>query len=101
MSKAYQWEYSNASYQKVGLMICTACRKQILTGEYRFRETEEAYLPQHRSCCESDPAWKKSDEQEVVRKKRLFDMLIDAVAFKAKWNVDDLDELIIELERAK
>jgi hypothetical protein len=60
---AKQWTYTDALGQQVGLMICTACHKPIDSGEYRFRETEEAYLPQHRECSANDPCWAQVDKR--------------------------------------
>lgn len=54
---AKRWMYSDAAVQRVGAMICTACRGKIADGAFRFRETEEAYLPQHKACCSDDPEW--------------------------------------------
>lgn len=56
---AKQWTYTNAAVCTVSDMICTACRKPIERGQYRYRETDDAYLPQHRACSTSDPAWAK------------------------------------------
>jgi len=60
MSKK-QWHYADAATSKVGKMICTACTKPILAGLYRYRETEDAYLPQHKACSSSDPRWSVLD----------------------------------------
>lgn len=60
---AKRWNYASSN-QRVGLMICTACQKPIAEadGDFRFRETDDAYLPQHRACSSSDPEWVKIDE---------------------------------------
>lgn len=60
---AYRWEYAQTPGQEVGLMICTSCQKKITEGQYRYRETEEAYLPQHRACSASDPKWAQLDSE--------------------------------------
>ena len=91
MSKS--WRYDEAETRKVGTMICTACRKPITTGSFRYRETESAFLPQHRECSADDPNWAKMDtgrkmaaEQEVQRR-------VEFAAFVDKWGLpDDLIE---------
>lgn len=64
---AKQWMYSDTPGHQVGLMICTACRGKIESGEFRYRETEDAYLPQHRACSESDPEWPRLDKKRNDR----------------------------------
>lgn len=95
------WCYSDASDTQVGLMICTACRKKIESGEFRYRETEEAYLPQHRSCCADDPGWKAVDEATAAferdRDRAMTDDEIDAlkedILEDASWDSRDLSRL--------
>ena len=62
---AERWYYSDASYCKVGSMVCTHCKKKIAEGEFRYRETPDEYLPQHRDCSESDPNWAKMDAEKA------------------------------------
>lgn len=57
------WSYTDAAGQQVSDMICTACHQPIKSGEYRFRETDDAYLPQHRACSSADPQWARIDEK--------------------------------------
>lgn len=64
---AKNWEYSDAAFNKCGLMICTACRKKIASGQFRYRETDEAYLSQHRECSSDDPQWAKIDAEASKR----------------------------------
>lgn len=64
---AYQWNYTRTPGHQVGLMICTACNRKITEGQYRYRETEEAYLPQHRACSLADPKWAKLDAEDATR----------------------------------
>lgn len=65
MGKHY--EYTHASRCKVGTMKCCRCGKKI-EGEYRYHETEHAYVPCHRECCPDDKKWAELDEYD--RKKR-------------------------------
>jgi len=62
----HDWSYANSETCKVGRMICTACKQPILIGQFRYRETEEAYLPQHRHCSLNDKQWRKLDTQDVA-----------------------------------
>lgn len=79
MSKRHQWRYT-AFPQQVGLMICTACCQPIEGGDYRYRETEDAYLPQHRFCCAEDPQWAVLDG---TRRKQVDDELRRQAAYAA------------------
>lgn len=65
---AHQWEYADAATQQVGTMICTACRRRITEGQYRFRETDDAYLPQHRKCSSTDPQWALLDRKDEAQR---------------------------------
>lgn len=73
MSKIH-WKYTNASTQQVGLMRCTSCGKQIIAGRYRYRETDEAFLPQHEACSGHDPTWARMNQAsaaaEIADKRR-------------------------------
>lgn len=64
---AKHWTYTDAVGQQVSDMICTACHQPIKSGEYRFRETDDAYLPQHRACSMDDPQWARIDEKQRQR----------------------------------
>lgn len=64
---AKHWDYADAATSTTGLMVCTACRKKITEGQYRYRETEAEYLTQHRACCTADPMWAKMDKAEAAR----------------------------------
>lgn len=90
---AKTWSYTSTPHQ-VGLMICTACRQPITDGEYRFRETEDAYLPQHRSCCQSDPNWLRLDREEQKRLDYHRRRQADFDAFVKEWGMpyDLMDE---------
>lgn len=47
-------------------MVCTHCHKPIMSGDFRYRETDEAYKPQHRACSESDSGWEAYDQANAV-----------------------------------
>jgi hypothetical protein len=89
-----RWEYAKAETERVGRMICTTCSQPILSGDFRYRETDDAYLPQHRTCSEQDTGWKKIDRQRQADRTRLQRYLDACLEFKAKWDVDALDEEI-------
>ena len=99
MSKKYDWYYvTNAKSHKTGNMICTHCNKLITQGEYRYRETSNAYLVQHRKCSEQDTHWKINDS---LKEKQLKQILIKLKAykdFKNLWDIDSLDDEIREME---
>lgn len=70
---AKHWTYTNSLIQTVGSMTCMACGKPIAiiaagnpseTGDYRFRETDDAFLPQHRACSADDPEWAAIDKRQ-------------------------------------
>ena len=96
MSK--KWHYATAPSSQHGTMICTACKKKIESGDYRVRETAAAYMPQHRKCSESDKHWKAIDAQEGRHKKHFENYLAACIEFKKKWDCDELDDLIYELQ---
>jgi hypothetical protein len=54
-------------------MVCTACGRPIVEGQFRYRETEEAYLPQHRACSKEDKRWTQLDSERAKREE--FDRL--------------------------
>ena len=61
-----RYTYSDASICQVSNMICVSCRKPILEGAFRFRETEDACLPQHRACTSQDPEWAATDHRQQL-----------------------------------
>ena len=81
-------------------MVCTACRKKITEGQYRVRETPEAYLSQHRKCSETDPNWGELNAQAEKKKQHFANYLAACIEFKNEWGCDELDELIHELQAA-
>jgi hypothetical protein len=90
------WQYSNADNDRAGIMQCNRCRSKIDEGEFRFylNYKLDAYVTEHRACSESDPRWAALDVERAQREAYHRDMLADCLAFKAKWDVKDLDELI-------
>lgn len=75
-------------------MRCTACQKPVSEGEFRIRETEEAYLVQHRHCSTDDENWAKLDAVVVEGLGRMKVRLTAYLAFREEWKADDLDESI-------
>lgn len=91
MSKA--WWYSEAPGHRVGTMICTACRMAIESGDFRYRETDRAYLPQHRACSEDDPRWVKLDIGRRLAADREAQRRAAFSKFVEQWGLpDDLIE---------
>ena len=88
------WYYVNDCRQKVGLMICTHCNSPITEGEYRYRETDDAYLPQHRNCSEHDQKWQEIDAKREADTKFAAERKEAARQFVEKWGVTDLEEIL-------
>lgn len=59
-------------------MICTDCQKPITSGDFRYRETDDAYKPQHRACSESDPGWETYDKERAGVEREPITTLPDA-----------------------
>lgn len=93
MSKKWEW-YCDAGNSFHGRMVCVSCHKSIDDGEYRCRETKDAYITQHRACSASDPMWAKRDGERVKLLVRERELHRDALAFVAKWGVVDLQDVI-------
>ena len=59
------FHYEYESHNTHGRMKCQICGKKIEKGSsYRWWETTDAYLSEHRSCTEDDPKWKVFDKQK-------------------------------------
>lgn len=98
MGKKKDWSYLVAGNCTYGTMICTACHKKVVSGDFRKRETTKAYLVQHRHCSKDDPKWVELDAQrvsDIISKKERLEAFI---AFRDKWKVYELDEEIEELQ---
>ena len=92
MSKNHRWNYTRAENQQMGTMVCTACSRPIKSGQYRYRETEAAYLPQHRKCSEFDNQWIKLDAQKIDELNATKQYLEACLAFRKKWSTSALDD---------
>lgn len=93
------WQYCNVSHGSHGTMRCTACGKRVTEGEYRVRETEDAFLVQHKSCSLQDPAWARRDAAELQRLRGYRDRLQAYEAFHAQWSEPALEEPIEDLRQ--
>jgi hypothetical protein len=61
---AKRWDYSDASICTAGTMVCTACRKPITEGAFRYRENDAGFLTQHKSCSLEDLEWKQIEKRQ-------------------------------------
>jgi hypothetical protein len=61
---AKRWTYSDASICTAGTMVCTACRKPITEGAFRYRENDAGFLTQHKACCLDDLEWKLIEKRQ-------------------------------------
>jgi NAD-dependent SIR2 family protein deacetylase len=94
MGRKRTWTYCDTSRGSYGTMRCTACHKLVKEGQFRVRETEEAYLVQHRHCSEQDENWAKMDAGVVENLVKMKERLAAYLAFREKWEASDLDESI-------
>src|SRR5699024_1493237 len=95
------WGYSCVGSSSHGLMRCHVCGKRITEGEYRYRATYKhfehtGYATAHRGCTTDDPEWAAQDKRAEAAWARHKALSIAAREFKAKWGVDELDDLIFE-----
>lgn len=88
------YEYAHARSCQVGKMRCCSCGKKITEGQYRYHETEDAYVPCHRACCPTDPHWQALDREEEEVKARRREYEIDVLAFYDKWGALDDDDFM-------
>lgn len=102
MGRPYGHEYRSDG--SVGTMICAGCGKPITGGEYRSymrsKSHDWRYIIHHRECCSDDPVWAKRDAKKVSEAQDRRDLLAAAIAFRDRWKIGDLDELIDELAEA-
>ena len=101
MSKKRPWQYANAKNQMCGIMKCSLCGKMIIVGQYRFRESEEAYYAHaHRACVPIDQQnyWLEQEYKESLRKEDLKGYLQACIDFKQLWNTVALDDEIADME---
>jgi hypothetical protein len=59
-----RWTYSDASICTAGTMVCTACRKPIVEGAFRYRENDAGFLTQHKACSLDDLEWKQIEKRQ-------------------------------------
>lgn len=90
------WSYENSSSAAHGRMRCSVCRQPI-QGEYRVRDAGNAFVTQHRACCPADPMWARLDRNRAAQAKHYNDLLQAAIAFRDRWGITELDELIESL----
>ena len=86
MGKRKDWVYAEANGCTVGLMKCCSCGKKITEGEFRYYETEEAYVCQCKTCGGSDSRWIERDRQEAALVRR-------------QWESDARTDHVVLLQR--
>jgi len=86
---AHKWNYSRAPGCRVGLMICNACHNPIENCDFRYRETEDAFLPQHRKCSADDPQWQVIDAEEKQQADKEARRIVAWDAFVAEFGIPD------------
>lgn len=101
MGKPYGQQYLEVSGSSHGTMVCGACNQPISQGEYRVAQKSANgdwhFVTHHRGCCAADPGWAKKDGAIAKQRDRNARLLEAAKAFRDKWGVDGLDELIDDL----
>lgn len=95
MGKSKHWVYAEANGCTVGLMKCCSCGKKITEGEFRYYETEEAYVCQCKKCGGSDNRWVERDrkresllrEQWIERARTEHTVLLSRIenAYREGW----------------
>jgi hypothetical protein len=96
--RRYSYDYAHSRSAQIGCMVCSACHMSIINSQFRYRETKDAYILQHRTCSAADPHWHAMDVAEEAAKARRAALHEAAKAFRDKWGVHDLNELIAETE---
>lgn len=82
--RKFRYEYESRS--RHGEMKCQLCHKEIKSGlSYRWWETPNAYLSEHRSCTEDDPEWAKLDKYKQDAQKWESDYEQACKEFLQKW----------------
>lgn len=104
MSKPYNHQYLSTPGSSCGTMVCGACGQPITNCEYRSYQRSDKdegwrFVTHHRDCCANDAGWAKLDAARASSIDRDRIMLAQAEAFRDRWNVDDLDDLIDDLFR--
>ena len=98
-----EWIHSHVASCRTGTMQCTVCNLPITEGRYRHRVKHRrgdwGYVNQHEACSTDDLMWAEWDRLVEAQEARLKALSIAAREFKAKWGVDELDDLIFEGDR--
>jgi len=81
-----------------GNMICTACNKEIVSGDFRVRlsEKHDAYQTQHRACSQQDAQWERLDAEREAAQKIAIAYKNACKEFARKWGVPDQEDFIFE-----
>lgn len=99
MSKKKHWQYSHVASSSCGTMICTACKKEISRGEFRYHyHDEKGYSCQHRKCSQSDENWAILDAESAEKRKKDEERLKAYIEFREKWDEEALDEEIASMK---
>ena len=88
MGKRKDWVYAEANGCIVGLMKCQNCGKKIVSGVFRYYETEHAYVLQCKGCGGNDKSWVAEDQR------------IATIAQK-QWEEDARTDHVVLLQRIK
>ena len=84
--KKRQFTYEYESRSTHGNMKCQLCGEKIKSGlSYRYWETADAFLSEHRSCTEDDPEWAKLDKYKQDAQKWESDYEQACKEFLQKW----------------
>lgn len=84
--KKREFHYEYESRNRHGKRICQICHKEIKAGlSYRWWETTDAYLSEHRSCTEDDPKWKEFDKQKQSKQEWEESYMLAYKEFLEKW----------------
>ena len=90
------WQYVDSRYAAHGTMRCNACGKPV-QGQYRVRDGRAGFVLMHRACSADDPKWARLDIEADAREVRADELRRAAIAFRKRWGVSELDELIESL----
>ncbi len=85
-------------------MTCRSCGKPIADGPWRrctqSKGGEHGYVTHHRACSPDDAGWTRHDQRRRDGAVQADRLRAAAMAFRDKWGVSDLDDLIEELTPA-
>lgn len=101
MGRPYDHQYLDTRGASCGTMICGGCNSPIREGQFRaYKRTKNydwGFVTHHRACCSEDPAWAKQDVAAAAHEQHCSDLRAAAIAFRDRWIITDLDELIRDL----